>query len=180
MNWRYIAIEGVFIALIALAAARIDTLLAMPAWQIAALVIVGGLATFRAARTISYNAVMAWLRAPFCKVVKDSSGAGDSVEPKDGSVVGELLACPICSGTWAALALVVTVLYLPAMGWALITVLGMAGISEAVHWRCEREEWQGRAAMEQAGSAWIEKNQPPLVFSLPETYSILTEKESLK
>lgn len=154
----YIGVELVFAALVLLASLRVERLLELPPAQLAAFVVLGGLAVFRSARTVSYNAVMAWVREPFCQVVKDSSGAGDSVEPKPGSVVGELLACPICSGTWAALMLVNVFLYAPAVGWVLLAVLGLAGISELIHWQAECAEWQGRAAREEAGTAWIKKN----------------------
>jgi hypothetical protein len=162
---RYIGIELVFAALVVLASFRAERLLALPVAHLGALLVLGGFAVFRTARTISFNSVMAWLREPFCDVVKDSSGAGDSVEPKPGSIFGELLACPICSGTWAALVLVNVFLYAPSVGWVLFAVLGLAGMSEALHWTAERAEWQGRAAREEAGSAWMSKNEaPPLFF----------------
>lgn len=118
----------------------------------------GPLATIRMARTISYNAVCEWLRKPFCIVVPDSSGAGDSVEPKGNSAIGKLLACPICSGTWSALVLFGLFLFVTPVGIVLIFVLGWAGASEYLHWSMERNEWAGRAAREEAGTQWMAKN----------------------
>lgn len=182
MKKAYLTIELVFFALVALASLRIERLLEQPPHLLAALLLLGGFASFRAARTISYNGVMGWLREPFCNVVKDSSGAGDSTEAKPGSAIGELLSCPICSGTWAALLLLDVFLYFPAFGWVLFAALGLAGMSEVLHWRAEREEWQGRAQRERAGSAWIEKNAataPPLFFDIEkmDAYSGLVWKD---
>jgi hypothetical protein len=174
---RYIGIELVFFALILLASLRVERLLELAPAHLAALAVLGGFAVFRSARTISYNGVMAWVRAPFCEVVRDSSGAGNSVEPKPGSVFGELLACPVCSGTWAALVLVNLFLYAPAVGWVLLVVLGLAGMSEALHWQAERAEWQGRAAREDAGTQWLQKNQAQPVSRMPLFLDMFDEVE---
>lgn len=108
------------------------------------------LATMRLSHTISNNEIMEWLRAPFCEVRKDSCGAGDNVHPrhKDGIfyIIGSLLACPICSGTWAALSLVGAWAIVPPLGKVLIYVLGFAGGSELLHYLKEWMEWSGRSA----------------------------------
>lgn len=174
---RYIGIEVVFFALVGLTSLRVERLLELAPVHLAALAVLGGFAVFRSARTISYNGVMAWVRAPFCDVVRDSSGAGDSVEPKAGSMFGELLACPVCSGTWAALVLVNVFLYAPAVGWVLLVVLGLAGMSEALHWQAERAEWQGRAAREDAGTQWLSKNQAQPVSRMPLYLDMFDEVE---
>ena len=157
----YILIELSFVALVALASLRISTLASYTPAMLVALLVLGSFASLRMARTISYNAVCAWLRKPFTHVVPDSSGAGDSVEPKPGNVLGELLACPICTGTWSALVLVNLVLWVPSFGQALVLVLGLAGVSECLHWRAERDEWQGRHARELSGTEWMIKNHHP-------------------
>jgi hypothetical protein len=107
------------------------------------------LATLRSAHAISYNAIFEWLRAPFTRVTKDSCGAGMNVEPAfegPAGVIGELLACPICSGTWAALALVSMLVVFPTVGNFLLHVLAAAGASELLHRLVERLEWSGRQA----------------------------------
>lgn len=123
--------------------------------------VLAGFATFRMARTISFNGVMDWLRAPFAVEVEDSSGAGLSTEAKPGpfQVIGELLCCPICSGTWSALILSSLYCLDERIGWAAAAVFGLAGISEVLHWGAEALEWAGRNQREQAGSEWLWKNK---------------------
>jgi hypothetical protein len=120
-----------------------------------------GFATLRLAHTVSFNGVAEWLRFPFTKEVVDTSGAGGSIEAKDGffNVVGQLISCPICSGTWSAMFLVSIYAYFPALGTAFIAVLGVAGISEMLHWGSELLEWGGRASREASGSMWLQKNR---------------------
>lgn len=120
------------------------------------------LATFRLARSVSFNEIFEWLREPFTEVVPDSSGAGDSVVPKGkgfSRVIGGLLACPICSGTWSALVLFTVFALVPTFGTYLVYVLAFAGGSEILHWWSEKNEWQGRAAREDAGTQWLRKNK---------------------
>lgn len=121
-----------------------------------------GLAAFRGGRAISYNAIFEWLRLPFTEVVPDSSGAGMSVESKGSGIqraVGELLCCPVCTGSWVALVLAGLLVWVYPFGLVMITVLAAAGIAEIIHWYAERNEWQGRAAREEAGTAWLLKNK---------------------
>ena len=126
-------------------------------------------AAFRGGRAISFNPIFEWLRAPFTRVVKDSSGAGDSVEPYSNDLsdpedknwhyaIGELLCCPICTGTWVATILYGLYTFVPNLGTTLIYILAAAGIAEQLHWWAEKNEWQGRASREDAGTAWLAKN----------------------
>lgn len=121
-----------------------------------------GLAAFRGGRAISYNAVFEWLRLPFTAVVPDSSGAGMSVESKGSGIqraIGELLCCPVCTGTWVALILAGLLVWVYPFGLVSSIVLAAAGIAEIIHWFAERNEWQGRQAREEAGTAWLLKNR---------------------
>jgi hypothetical protein len=105
------------------------------------------LAVLRAARSISFNEIGEELRAPFTEVKTDSCGAGADVHPKgEGAqyVIGSLMACPICSGTWSALALFGAYSMAPAFGTALIIILGMAGGSEILHYVAQYFEWGAR------------------------------------
>lgn len=125
-------------------------------------VVVLSLATFRMGRAVAFNEIFEWLRAPFTEVVADSSGAGDSVSPRGTGlrrVIGGLLACPICSGTWSALILFSLVVVLPPFGMYFAYVMAFAGVSEVLHWWSEKNEWSGRNQREQAGTQWLEKNK---------------------
>ncbi len=109
------------------------------------------LAVMRAAVTISENEVMSWLREPFCVTAPDDCGAGDSVNPKPGSVIGMMISCPICTGTWCALLLVGLYSFVPSAGTAAILVLGAAGGSEWLYYAKERNAWSARLARVQDG-----------------------------
>jgi hypothetical protein len=110
-------------------------------------------ATLRLAHSVSYNAIFEWLRAPFTTVVPDSCGAGENVHAKEGrlKVFGELLACPICTGTWSALILVSLVVVIPPVGLLLVHILAIAGVYELLHRVAEYYEWKGRAARVMSG-----------------------------
>ncbi len=126
-----------------------------------ALILVG-VAAFRGGRAVAYNFIFSWLRAPFTDVVDDSSGAGKSVEACGRGlqrVISELLCCPTCAGTWVALSLAGLLALAYPIGLTLSFVLAASGIGEMLHWRAERDEWQGRAAREEAGTAWLSKHK---------------------
>ena len=72
--------------------------------------------------------------------------------------LGELITCPICAGTWFAMALLVARAISLDLGNGLIVILAAAGIAEILHWASEFLEWGGRAARERAGTEWLEKN----------------------
>jgi hypothetical protein len=114
-----------------------------------------GLAAFRVGRAISYNYIFSWLRAPFVDKHPDSSGAGDSEDPKGEGVtrvIGELLCCPICTGTWAAIVMASMYAVMPVWGMVFIVVMAASAIAEYLHWKSEADEWRGRAAREVAGT----------------------------
>lgn len=116
------------------------------------------LSVFRMSRTISFNEVMEWLREPFTIVEKDSCGAGENVHPrkdkgKEVEVIGILISCPICTGTWCALFLfVVWSLFPPKISNALILTLGLAGASEILNYFAMLLEWSGRLARVLSGA----------------------------
>lgn len=139
----FLALEAMFAGAIFLISQR--SVADMPTWLLVLLV----LATFRMARTISFNEIGEVIRAPFTEIKADSCGAGANVHPREGGftyVIGSLMACPICSGTWSALVLVGIWSFFPAIGQVLIMVLGVAGGSEMLHWLGEKLEWEGRQA----------------------------------
>jgi hypothetical protein len=143
---RYVIIEGIFIAaLIVVAILRpLDNM----EWWVAVFL---PFATMRLAITFSENEVMAWLRKPFCDTVEDSCGAGKSVVAKHDSVLGQLLACPICVGTWCALVLVAVYALAHSVGVLAIVVFGAAGASEFLYFAKEKVSWEGRLARTRDG-----------------------------
>lgn len=120
------------------------------------------LASFRGGRAIADNEVFAWLRAIVgITIEKDTSGAGDSVVANGHGLrlsLAQMISCPICAGTWFALALLLVSEIAPGMGRALIYILAAAGIVEILICLSEYLGWGGRAAREIAGSHWLKKN----------------------
>lgn len=123
-----------------------------------------GLAAFRLARALSFNLVAAPIREAFGVFPEpDSSGAGDNNHASGTGLrraIGEAITCPICSGQWAALAMVASMIF-PAFGQVLIYSFAAAGFSEVVHWFAQWAEWQGRFAREQAGVLNRQSRQDP-------------------
>lgn len=112
-------------------------------------------------RALAYLAIFEWLRAPFTKVVRHSSGAGESVEPKDKNpiigVIGAWMSCPVCAGTWAALMMYSAWVLFPVMGRNLIYVMGAASFGSLVTRTVEALEWGGRLTWELTGH-WNRRN----------------------
>ena len=143
----FLLLEAVFFSLVLLLS---NKPLALTPFQF----LVYGLAVFRTARTLSFNEIAEPLRSPFTEVKQDSCGAGANVCPRGSGfqyAIGSLLACPICTGTWAALMLYLVYVFLPNIYTTLSFVLGGAGLSECIHWTAEAVEWVGRAARVIAG-----------------------------
>ncbi len=156
----YILFIVLFLAEVAFAAFHFESIAALAPWQLALI----GLAAFRGGRAISFNGVFAWLRAPFTKLVADSSGAGDSVEPSCSNgpflfAVADCLCCPICTATHVGGILFDLIVIFPPFGLALAYFLAVAGIAELFHWHSEKDEWQGRQAREFSGTEWLRKNR---------------------
>ena len=102
-------------------------------------------ATVRMARTLSFNTIADFIRRPFCQVQEDSCGAGENVHPRGTGLryaIGELLACPICTGTWSALLMLICWVWFRP----LVYILAIASGSELLHWFFDVLEWTGRAA----------------------------------
>lgn len=155
----YLGFLALFVVELIFVALHPEATLSLEPWQLLAL----GIAAFRGGHAISFNVVFEWLRRPFCDVVRDSSGAGDSVEPKytlEGfwATVANCIACPICTGTHVGSALLTIITLWPEFGILLTYALAVAGIAEILHFTSERDEWQSRYAREMAGSLWLEKN----------------------
>jgi hypothetical protein len=114
-----------------------------------------GLSVFRMGRMVSYDTVMEPYRAPFTQTVPDDSGAGDTVEPKGEGwrrAIGELISCPICSGTWIAAVLVYGMQVLPGPTRALMAIMSVIGIGEILNAGTEALSWNAQLAREQVGT----------------------------
>jgi hypothetical protein len=113
-----------------------------------------GLATLRLGRLVAYDKVFEIWRLPVAKTQPDESGAGDTVVPKGHGfqrVLGELISCPICAGTWVAAALVYGLRIAPRFTRALLAIMSAVGIAELLNGAVEVMEWNAQAAREQVG-----------------------------
>ncbi len=151
----YVALTSVFLGLfsaVAFKRRRAGNLSDLKARDMALL----GFATYRLARLVSFDKVLEPYREPFTQVVPDHFGAGMTVEPRgEGArrAVGELLCCPICTGTWAAAALVYALQLFPGPGRLFMSVLGAIGMGEFLHTLTEALHWNAWAARKQVGKS---------------------------
>jgi hypothetical protein len=114
-----------------------------------------GLSTYRLGRLIAYDRVADPLRKPFTRTVPDQTGAGMSVEPRGKGIrqaIGQLLSCPICSGTWIAAGLVYALQALPNPTRVFLAIMSSTGIAELLNSLTEALSWTGQAARWRAGS----------------------------
>ena len=113
------------------------------------------LATFRLGRLIAYDQVTEPLRRPFTKTVEDNTGAGKTVEPRQESGIqkslGQLVSCPICSGTWVAAGLVYGLHILTGPTRVFMAIMSAAGGAEIVDALMEALGWSGQLARRRAG-----------------------------
>jgi hypothetical protein len=89
-----------------------------------------GLATFKAARTISRDEVTSFLRDPF---VEGEAHEGDEEPIESGDVrqaIGELVTCSRCIGTWVAAGLATTQILAPRFGRILTWTLAAGGVND--------------------------------------------------
>jgi hypothetical protein len=113
-----------------------------------------GLATARLGRLAAYDKVASTLRLPFTETTTDSSGAGQTVVPKGMGArraLGELLACPICLGTWIAAALVYGLEIAPRPTRAFLAIMSSIGLAEVINAGIEALSWSGRLARTESG-----------------------------
>ena len=92
--------------------------------------VVLGLATFKASRTISSDEVTSFLREPFVEG-EAHEGDEDPVETGDlRQAIGELVTCSRCIGAWVAAGLSTTQLVAPRFGRTLTWSLAAAGAND--------------------------------------------------
>jgi hypothetical protein len=89
-----------------------------------------GLATFKAARTVSRDQVTSFIRDPF--VEEDAHDGGEEpVHTGDiRQAIGELVTCSRCVGTWVAAGLTTTQVIAPRFGRILTWTLAAAGAND--------------------------------------------------
>ena len=89
-----------------------------------------GIATFKASRTIARDEVTSFLREPFVEGHAHEGGE----EPKETGglqqAIGELVTCSRCVGTWAAAGLATTQILAPRVGRLLTWSLAAAGAND--------------------------------------------------
>lgn len=111
-------------------------------------------ATYRMGHLIAYDLVTEPLRKFFAETVPDSTGAGESVEPRgEGArrAVGQLISCPICSGTWAAAVMVYALYLWPDPTRVFLLVLASIGAAELLNAAGEAFSWTGQNQRTLAG-----------------------------
>ena len=89
-----------------------------------------GVATFKAARTISRDQVTSFIREPFVEE-EAHDGAEEPVHSGDmRQAIGELVTCSRCVGTWVAGGLTATQVIAPRFGRMLTWTLAAAGAND--------------------------------------------------
>lgn len=108
-----------------------------------------GIASHRVGRIVAFERVALPLREPFTATVPDGTGVDETVVARGRGVqwaIGELMSCPTCVASWAALMMYVGLAVVPGPTRALISVLAAAGVAEIAHNAVEQLEWGARAA----------------------------------
>lgn len=124
-----------------------------------------GFATFRLGRMVAWDRVAEPLRYPFARTVPDATGAGDSVEPRgEGArqALGQLISCPICSGTWVAAALVYFLYAWPGPAHVFLAILAAVGAAEMLNALAEATCWVGQYARTLTGEKEIARREKTL------------------
>jgi hypothetical protein len=126
----YAGIVGTFVGGLAAAGALARLLDRDPGDVVALDLAALGLATFKAARTISRDDVTSFLREPF---VEGDAGDGEDEPIRTGDLrqaIGELVTCSRCVGTWAAAGLGTAVVLAPRFGRLLTWTLAAGGLND--------------------------------------------------
>lgn len=123
-----------------------------------------GLSTYRLGRLIAYDRVMEPLRQFVTETVPDSTGAGDSVDPKGEGfqqALGQLVCCPICAGTWVAAGLTYLNYLLPGPTRVFLIMTSAIAIAELLGALTEALSWSGQYARTMSGAKMLERAIPP-------------------
>ncbi len=123
-----------------------------------------GLSTYRLGRLIAYDRVMEPLRKFFTETVPDSTGAGESVEPKGEGfqqALGQLICCPICAGTWVAALLTYALYVFPGPTHVFLVMTSAIAIAELFGALTEALSWSGQYTRTMSGAKMLERLKPP-------------------
>jgi hypothetical protein len=109
-----------------------------------------GFAASMSGRAAAYLSILEWLRVPFVIVVPHPSNAGEDTEPRYSTgwraVIGELLCCPVCSGTWGAAIILMIYKFFPAWGEAILFTLSAASLAWLITFLTQWVEWKTHEA----------------------------------
>jgi hypothetical protein len=114
-----------------------------------------GFSTFRLGRLVSFDTVFEPIRYPFTETVDMENGAGKVVEPKGEGMkraIGEMISCPICSGTWIAAGLVYGLQLFPNLTRLFLWVNSSIGLAEFTNSLSEYLTWTAADRRKSAGS----------------------------
>jgi hypothetical protein len=120
------------------------------------------LASYRLGRLVSFDQIFEPFRTPFTRTVKDESGMGMTIEPKGSGfrrAIGDLLSCPICSGTWISAGLVYGLNLFPRATRTFLAIMSSIGAAEILNAATEALEWTGQLARERAGAERAQKEE---------------------
>jgi hypothetical protein len=113
-----------------------------------------GFSTFRLGRLVSFDTVFEPLRHPFTETVDLENGAGKVVEPKGEGMkraLGEMISCPICSGTWIAAGLVYGLQFFPNPTRLFLWINSTIGLAEFTNSLSEFLTWTAADRRKSAG-----------------------------
>ncbi len=114
-----------------------------------------GFATYRMGHLLSYDLVMEPLRSFFTDTIPDPTGEGETVEAKGEGlqrVIGQLMCCPVCTGTWAAAGMVYALYWFPGPARVFITIMAVIGVAEILNAAGEMFSWGGQYARNSSGA----------------------------
>lgn len=146
----YTALSGIFLSIFAAVAARHSDELKVRPFDLVML----GFSTYRLGRLVAYDKVFETFRSPVTRTVDDPSGAGQTVVPKGRGIqraLGELMACPICAGTWISAALTYALTLAPRPTRVFLTMMSAIGISEFLNAATEALKWAGQVERMEVG-----------------------------
>ncbi|NLG95792.1 MAG: DUF1360 domain-containing protein [Chloroflexi bacterium] len=127
-------------------------------------------ATYRLGHLIAYDRVTEPLRSFFTKTVPDPTGAGDTVEPKGKGfqqAFGQLLSCPICSGTWVAALLVYALYLFPGPTRVFLVMTAAIGAAELINAASEMFCWTGQYMRTMSGAQMLNRQKSNQQGAIP-------------
>ena len=151
----YLTLTGIFLAIFGLFSLRWRRQSDIARLKSSDLLMLG-FATYRLGHLISFDKVTEPLRLPFTETKMDDFGAAMTVEARGEGVqraLGELISCPICSGTWVAAALVYGLNLFPGPARIFTTIMGAIGMGEVLHSLTEVLSWTATLARKEVGKS---------------------------